>query len=224
MAQRAYRRRAEVIPAPPADHFFEAPDRDGSRALLGIADDAFLVLGVGVMSPQRRFEDLVDAIGQIDEPHVEALVVGSDHVDPAYGQFIIERIREAGLERHVRLPLRSFSEDELRAAYAAADVFVFPSDHRQTWGLAPLEALASGTPVVVTRAAGIAPALAGRAGVTVIDPHAPEQIAAAVRERLHAGPADLDATRAWVRDELGGRRYIERIVAVYERAVNGAGG
>jgi glycosyltransferase involved in cell wall biosynthesis len=51
------------------------------------------------------------------------------------------------------------------AVYAAADVLVLPSEC-ETWGLVCNEALACGTPVVVSDAVGCAPDLAadGRAG------------------------------------------------------------
>lgn len=220
MAERAYRRPAEVIHAPPADAFFSPPPRSEARAQFAVLPSTFLVLGVGVMNPHRRFEDLVDAIGVVRNRRVRALIIGSDHVDPAYGRFVRERVQHAGLADRIELVFESVSEARLRAAYAAADAFVFPNDHRQSWGLAPLEALASGTPVVVTRAAGVAAAIAGQAGVTVVDPRAPAQIATALEQRARAHtPPDLAATQAWIADELGGRRYIERVLAVYRRLI-----
>ena len=50
---------------------------------------------------------------------------------------------------------------ELKDTYAAADAFVILSE-RYAWGLAPLEALASGTPVILTPGAGVYEILAGR--------------------------------------------------------------
>jgi glycosyltransferase involved in cell wall biosynthesis len=39
-------------------------------------------------------------------------------------------------------------------SYAAADVLVFPVEWEEPWGLVPLEAMASGVPVVATGAGG----------------------------------------------------------------------
>ena len=218
MAERAYRRPVDCVPAPPADHFFDPPDRDGARRMLGVGQGTFLALGVGVMNPHRRFEDFVDALARLDASEVRGLILGSDHVDPEYGRAIAARVRKLGLEKIVELPLRSVSEEHLRAAYAAADVFIFPNDHRQSWGLAPLEALAAGTPVVLSREAGVAAVLAGQPGVEVVDARSPDQIAAAV-ERIRARPREelTHETRRWVRDELGSERYARRILAIYGR-------
>ena len=187
---------------------------------LGIEPDDFLVLAVGIMNPHRRFEDLVDAISLVPDSRVKTLIVGSDHVDPAYGRRIRERVERARLADRITLATKTLSEDDLRGAYSAADLFVFPNDHRQSWGLAPLEALAAGTPVVITSAAGVADAIGGLAGVTVVDPHAPAQIAAALTSHLRAAaPAELGSTRDFVRDQLGGRRHTERITSLYERVI-----
>jgi glycosyltransferase involved in cell wall biosynthesis len=60
------------------------------------------------------------------------------------------------------------NQSEIPAAYAASDVLVLPSDERETWGLVVNEAMASGRPAVVSRAAGCAPDLVveGRTGYT----------------------------------------------------------
>jgi glycosyltransferase involved in cell wall biosynthesis len=56
------------------------------------------------------------------------------------------------------------NQTQMPAAYAAADVLCLPSDGRETWGLVANEALASGTPITVSDAAGCAPDLTKEAG------------------------------------------------------------
>jgi glycosyltransferase involved in cell wall biosynthesis len=73
---------------------------------------------------------------------VELVLVGKR--DPAF-PIIPETIRRLGLERDVRLTGFVDYED-LPKYYASADAFVFPS-LTEGFGLPPLEAMASGTPV-----------------------------------------------------------------------------
>jgi glycosyltransferase involved in cell wall biosynthesis len=63
-------------------------------------------------------------------------------------------IQRFGLERDVEL-LGVRSRDELRAIFAASDVFVMPAI-RESFGLAALEARCAGLPVVAMAASGVA--------------------------------------------------------------------
>lgn len=223
MVRRAFRREARIVRSGPHPSFFDPPDRAEARARLGVPEDAFLVLGVGILFPHRRFEDLIEAMALLREPAgVRALVVGSDHADPGYADRLAALVREGGVEDRVTLERASISDTRLRDAYAAADLLVFPNQ-RQTWGLAPLEALASRTPVVVSAGAGVHEVLEGRPGVAVVPPERPDAIARAIDEARAAPPAagDLEQTRAWIRAELSGERYARGMLAIFEEAIGG---
>jgi glycosyltransferase involved in cell wall biosynthesis len=224
MVKRAYGRRAKVIRSGPAEAFFgPTDDRVGTRRRLGVADDEFLVLAFALLVPYRRFEDLIAATAIVrDLPDIRLRIVGSDHLSPAYGDRLQHAADATGLGNRITLDRRSIPDTELRALYSAADLFVFPSS-RQSYGLAPLEALASATPVVVSRGAGVHEILEGRPGVSVVPPGRPDAIAAAIREmhgrRRNTG---VQRTRAWVRDELSNQRYADHMEGLVEQARAGA--
>jgi glycosyltransferase involved in cell wall biosynthesis len=200
-------------------HFFDPPERGAARARLGIPEDAFLVLAVGVLAEHRQYETLVEAMAVLsDDPSIRALIMGSDHEDPAYADRLSALIAERGPGDRIALPRRSASDQELKDAYAAADVFVILSQ-RYAWGLAPLEAIASGTPVILTPGAGVYEILDGRPGVQVVAPDDPLAIASAIRRwRSGDGPTGLETTRAWLRDEYAMDRYVERMESIYMSA------
>jgi glycosyltransferase involved in cell wall biosynthesis len=211
MVRRAYRREAQIVRSGPAQWFFDPPPRAEARARLGVDEGAWLVAGVGILLPHRRFEDLIEAIAQLSgDASVRALIVGDDRHDPAYAGRLASLIAEHGLEDRIALPRTSISDDELRDVYSAADAFVFPN-RRQTWGLAPLEALAAGTPVVVSSGAGVHEVLRGRPGVEIVEPERPAEIAAALTRPRERGRDGLEPTREWIREELNNRRYAERM-------------
>lgn len=219
MVRRCYRKPAQIAAVGPPPHFFDPPERRGARARLGIADDVFLVLGSGILVKHRRFEDLIDAIALLQEdPSVHVLLAGSDHVDPAYADELQARIDSHGLSERVTLPRRSVSDAELKDMYAAADVFAILSQ-RYAWGLAPLEAIAAGTPVILTPGAGVYDILNGRPGVQVVPAEDPAATAQAIRRwRGGEGREGIDATRSWLREEYALDRYVERMERVYAEA------
>jgi glycosyltransferase involved in cell wall biosynthesis len=53
-----------------------------------------------------------------------------------------------------RVQFRSSERSEVPGVYAAADAVVFPVSWQEPWGLVPLEAMATGRPVLATRAGG----------------------------------------------------------------------
>ncbi len=217
MVNIAYGRPARVLRIGCSEQFFDAPDRSGARADLGVSKDDFLVLAVALLVPYRRFEDLIDAIGELrDDPSIRCRIVGSDHHDPGYADALEGRIRSLGLGERVRLHRSAISEEELRRWYAAADLYVFPPV-RQSYGQAPLEALASGTPVTVSSGAGVHEILAGRSGVHVVEPCNPQQIAAAIRTERELERDRVQPTRAWLHDELSNARYAQAMSDLIER-------
>jgi glycosyltransferase involved in cell wall biosynthesis len=220
MVRRSYGRGAEVLGIGPPEQFFDPPDRLAARARLGIAPDTFLVLGSGILVTHRRFEALIEAISLLgDDPSVHLLLVGSDHVDPAYADRLTALVGELGLSERVTMSRRSVADAEIKDAYAAADVFVILSQ-RYAWGLAPLEAIASGTPVIISGSVGVHDILAGRPGVAVVPDGDGAGTAAAIRRWRSGGGRDgLESTRTWLREEYTIDRYVERMEAIYEAAM-----
>ncbi|MGA9284410.1 MAG: glycosyltransferase family 4 protein [Solirubrobacteraceae bacterium] len=216
MVRRSYRKDALLLPVGPPAHFFDPPERAAARSRLGIPEDAFLVVGMGTLVEHRYFDDLVEASALLaEDQRLCTLIAGSDHEDPACGDRLAAQISARGLEERVRLPRKSLSDAELKDTYAAADVFVILSQ-RYAWGLAPLEALASGTPVILTPGAGVYDILAGRPGVQVVQPRDPHAIAHAIRAwRGGEGQVGLEGTRTWLREEYAMDRYVERMEQVY---------
>jgi glycosyltransferase involved in cell wall biosynthesis len=69
------------------------------------------------------------------------------------------------------------SQETLAVMYRLAGVFVFPSLY-EGFGLPPLEAMASGTPVVTSNVSSL-PEVAGDAAL-LVDPYVPEAIGDAI--------------------------------------------
>jgi glycosyltransferase involved in cell wall biosynthesis len=220
MVHRSYRKDALVVPVGAPAHFFDPPDRSAARGRLGIPDDDFLIVGMGTLVEHRQFEDLVEAMSLLtDDPNIHALIAGSDHEDAAYADRLAAQITARELTGCVTLSRTSLSDAELKDTYAAADAFVILSE-RYAWGLAPLEALASGTPVILTPGAGVYEILAGRPGVQVVPTRDPRALADAIRLwRSGDGREGIETTRTWLREEYALDSYVARMEQIYADVV-----
>ncbi|HVF36637.1 MAG TPA: glycosyltransferase, partial [Sphingomicrobium sp.] len=106
----------------------------------------------------------------------------------------------------------------LPALYGGARLFIYPSIY-EGFGLPPLEAMASGTPVVVA-ARSCMPEVCGDAAAYV-DPDDPDQLLGTIRHSLTAGDWRTQAT---VRGLDRARRFtwdrcIDGTIAVYRRTL-----
>ncbi len=119
--------------------------------------------------------------------------------DKGLGATIRERATALGLGERVELR-GHVAKDELAALYRGAGCLVFPSRY-EGFGLPILEAMASGTPVVTTRA-GATIEVAGEAAV-VVEPGNPVELAGGIeraladRERLVAAGLEQARRFSW---------------------------
>jgi glycosyltransferase-like protein len=141
------------------------------------------VLAVGGIEPRKGSLDLLEAYALLPEPRedVRLVIAGGetlfDYRD--YRQRWQQRAAELNVDPIVLGPV---AHDELPALVAAASVFAFPST-KEGFGLAAMEALAAGVPLVVSdlpvlreifgevaKFAGDPPALAAEIGRALSDP------------------------------------------------------
>jgi glycosyltransferase-like protein len=113
-----------------------------------------LILTVGGIEPRKGSDTLVHAVALLRDGGLNpvlAVVGGHSFQDyRAYRDRVFSLLPELGLEldRDVLL-LGTVDDAELPSWFAAADVFAFPST-KEGWGLAVLEAMSAGLPVVAS--------------------------------------------------------------------------
>ncbi|WP_055478950.1 MSMEG_0565 family glycosyltransferase [Sphaerimonospora mesophila] len=124
------------------------------RARVG-ASDRPMLLAVGGIEPRKGSDTLVAAlsrlVGRRTPPPVLAVLGGHSFQDHrAYRERVLASLGPLGLTlgRDV-VELGTVPEEEMAAWYAAADVLAFPSV-KEGFGLAALEAMAAGVPVVTS--------------------------------------------------------------------------
>jgi alpha-1,6-mannosyltransferase len=156
---------------------FAPSQRDATlRASLARGADAMLV-HCGRLSPEKHVERSIDTVAELSESgqRVRLVIAGDGPCRAA-----LQR-RAAGLPVTFLgfVPGRA----EVARLLATSDVSLAPGPH-ETFGLAALEALASGTPVVVSRSSALPEIIRPNCGAAVAD-HAPA-FASAVTHLLDA--------------------------------------
>lgn len=130
------------IALPPAFVPTDAAEKRRARQVLQLPVDGEVVLCVAKLDRSyKRVDLLIEAVAALPEPRPFLLLVGADGPDGA-GLRQLARARCGD-----RWAWRSLASDAMGDAYAAADRFALLS-HNEGFGLAYLEALAAGLPVV----------------------------------------------------------------------------
>jgi glycosyltransferase involved in cell wall biosynthesis len=119
------------------------------REFHSIPSEALLIGSVGQLIPLKGQRDLVLAAAEVvkEVPNAQFVIVGKDHtVDKKFRQELRRLAKVSGLDQHI---LWLDWTDDLQTLFAAIDLYVSPS-HSESFGLATLEAMAAGLPIVAT--------------------------------------------------------------------------
>ncbi len=155
------------------------PERGTFRKALGISQESKVILFLGRLSEKKSPGMLLQAFASLSkEPGEKGLRLVFAGPDESGMQARLgEMAAQLGVASQVQFAGAIFGEAKW-AAYRDADVFVLPSQN-ENFGNTAAEAVAAGTPVVVTEQCGIAPLLADVAGLVV--PHDAAALSRAIR-------------------------------------------
>lgn len=194
------------------------PEVDGKniREKHGIGEDDKVILFVGRIVGHKGIEHLIESMKYVED--ATCLIAGD-------GELLKELkalAKNLGVERKVIFIGRVPFED-LPRYYAASDVCVLPSVSRlEAFGIAALEAMASGKPVVVSDIPGVREVISdGKEGL-ISDPVNPEDLATKIstlladkRTRTRMGAL----ARRRVEERFTMDRVADQIERLYERLI-----
>ena len=200
--------------APSAEATAQA--RDKFRRELGCGQQDLLVAFVALGHFERKgLPQLIDGLAAADDPSIHLVVVGGQ-------EDLLERYRGRAAERGVSSSVHFVGmQPDVRPYLWAADAFAFPSSY-EVFALAPLQAAASGLPLLVTTVAGVAPFFRdGAHGIAVRRDAA--DIGTALLQMAHAGPAARRAMGQRAREAVrpyGVEPFVERWREIYREALD----
>lgn len=142
----------QVIPCGVDLQLFNPHDRQQARVQLGWKQDSPVLLYAGRLDPFKGPDLLLRAASMMREK-AQVVIVGGKQKDDAEIAQLRQLASDLRIAKRVHF-LGARPQQELPLLYSAADVTVIPSCH-ESFGLAAVESLACGTPVVATRAGGL---------------------------------------------------------------------
>jgi len=190
------------------DIFFEVrsqPECDRTLKELRIQQSPFLLF-VGAISPHKNYQSVVATYARLRQtyPKMKLVMIGAIRGRREFASLLQDlRQRQLSLNIDVIIPMRRVSNLELSVLYQMASIFLFPSFY-EGWGIAVGEALASGTPAVISDIPVFRECFAG--GALMVNPHRVEDIVAGVVTLLNR-PGLRDSYRQQGRSLVKARRW-----------------
>jgi UDP-glucose:(heptosyl)LPS alpha-1,3-glucosyltransferase len=196
--------------------------RSQARQVLNLRENNFALLLVGNDWKKKGLACLLEAVGRLPISELRVLVVGNDTKAP-----FLTSIQRAGLKDRVQfLPLRR----DVEFYYAAADAYVGPS-LEDAFAMPPLEAMACGLPVIVSRQAGVSEIIThGADGLVLEDPKDAGVLASMIRDlfahddlrqRLGENASNTALKYTWDRNAEQLRAVMEEILSARNGAPRG---
>ncbi len=201
--------------------FKTLPPFGAFRKKAGIANDERVILFLGRLIPRKGADLLIEALPRIGGDKVTLVIAGPEGED-GYVAFLRDKAQKLGVSHQVRFPGPLY-EDSQKEAYVDATVFALPSRY-ENFGNTAAEAIACGTPVVVSDRCGIAPLVDQRAGlVTSYDSHAVAEALKllmnnpALYQRLKVGCPQVAKEISWDGLVRGMQDSYEQTIADFSR-------
>lgn len=122
-------------------------DKSKKRKELGIPDDAFFTVSVGELKEHKNHETMIRALAKTNEPKIYYGICGQGE--------LLEPLKSLAKELGIKKNVKFFGyRKDIPEILHAADLFAFPSK-RDGLGLAALEAMACGLPLLTSDTRGV---------------------------------------------------------------------
>lgn len=221
------KRHSAILPGVNVEQVMQGADPERARERWGIPADAPMVAMFARMQRIKGHMDLIEAAERliVDYSDARFMLCGGTlfGLEPDYPAELQRQIQERGLEG--RVILTGFvSDEEKRDILAAATIVAHPA-LSEPFGIAVVEGMAAGKPIVATDCVG--PAMTVLPGETgILTPRGDAFALAAALGSLLDDPAQAQAMgkrgRQRVKEFFSVDAMVEQIEEIYEQVIGGA--
>ena len=158
------------------------PGTDKRAMATGSELPGIQLLNVGSLTPRKDQLTLVRALARLSVDSWRLTIAGNSKFAPQTARDLQREIARHGLERRIRL-VGELAGEHLDRAYQTADIFVSSSIY-EGYGMAIMEAVASGLPIVAARGGAVAHVVPGDTAI-LVPPSDPVAMAKALELVIH---------------------------------------
>jgi glycosyltransferase involved in cell wall biosynthesis len=183
------------------------------RKLLQIPDRSPIILFLSRIHPKKGLEYLIDALGRLKDYNFAFVIAGSgesNYVSQMQDLLVTHGIRD-------RTYLVGFVEGETKNLYLqGADLFALTS-HSENFGIAAIESLSSGTPVLITDGVAIAPMVQEQAigYVTKLEIKAIASTIQDFFEHPYIATQKGDRARQYIAEHYAWTKIAQKLITMY---------
>ena len=211
----------EIIPPGIENEAWVAPvDSGWLRRQCPQAGDRPIVLFLSRLHPKKGIIDfLLPAFAKLQTDAYLAMAGGEDPHAPGYAKTVEKEIHRLGLRDHCQL-LGQIPPQQRWQAFDGATLFILPS-HTENFGFVVAEAMARGSPVIVTTGVQFAEHVTASEGGTIVPTDA-----AVIASTLDSWLADLprlkktgESGRDYIRETFTWRKTAEHLATLYQHVL-----
>lgn len=197
--------------------FENLPVKGGFRAHNKLSENDQVLLFLGRIVRRKGVDLLIRAFAELNLPKAKLIIVGPDGGDGCLKE-VVKLTKELRLEERVLFSGPLYGKEKIQA-FVDADVFVLASQYGENFGNTVAEAVACGTPVIITARCGIAPYIRERVGLVI--KHDKEELKIAIKRVL----LDKELKERFaknapkVKNELSWDEPVNRLEELYENIV-----
>lgn len=184
--------------------------REATLRRFGVPLDRPVAVYAGRLAREKRLDVVLDAWPQVQRDLGVHLVIAGAGAEE-------RQLRARCAARHVTWLPYQHDREMIARLQAAADLTLAPGEV-ETFGLAALEAMAAGTPVVGVRSGAVAEHVDRSGAGSLYEPGEPADVVRAVRDVLHADFRSLSLrARSYAEREHDWTRVFDQLFALYRR-------
>lgn len=220
---RADRRKIEIIPPGVNTERFHPLDKSANQHLIGPVGNSPYLLFVGRIERLKAVDSILHALAILQNNDARLLgdlhflIVGGDPRDTSDTEMVALQhlAQNLGVAQRVCF-VGARDQNQLPYFYANALATLMPSDY-ESFGMAALESMASGTPVIASRVGGLAYLVRDGETGYLVPVREPQAIAASIANLL-SDPAQqkiMGRHAAEVAQEYAWSKIVDRLLAIF---------